>query len=105
MRATPVWEARLAAAHTLAREGRAANAHRLDPERMATIAAPVRFLLGTETTPGLRASTLAAHAALPGSELRELPGHGHVAMDADPELFVAEVVDWLLPAPAHSSVA
>jgi pimeloyl-ACP methyl ester carboxylesterase len=40
-------------------------------------------------------STRAAHAALPGSSLRELPGHGHAAMDADPALFVAEVEDWL----------
>jgi pimeloyl-ACP methyl ester carboxylesterase len=32
---------------------------------------------------------------MPGSDLRELPGHGHAAMDADPALFVAEVEDWL----------
>jgi hypothetical protein len=32
---------------------------------------------------------------VPQSELRELPGHGHAAMDADPVMFVAEVEDWL----------
>jgi pimeloyl-ACP methyl ester carboxylesterase len=60
---------------------------------------PTRFLLGTETTPALVRSTRVAHAALPGSELRELRGHGHAAMDADPALFVAEVVDWLEVSP------
>lgn len=97
IRATPVWAARLAAAYTLPREARAANALRLDAERLAPITAPTRFLLGTETTAPLDRCTRAAHAALPGSDLRILAGHGHTAMDADPELFVAEVVDWLGP--------
>ena len=96
LRATPVWEMRLAAVNTLPCEGEAANAYRLDPVGMARIAAPVRFLLGSETAPALRRATLAAHAAIPGSELRELAGHGHTAMDLDPDLFVAEVTDWLL---------
>jgi pimeloyl-ACP methyl ester carboxylesterase len=97
MRGTPPWRARVACAPTLAREARAANAYRVDPARLRSVEAPVRFLLGTETTPALTRSTRAAHAALPGSELRELHGHGHAAMDADPALFVAEVEDWLGP--------
>jgi pimeloyl-ACP methyl ester carboxylesterase len=63
--------------------------------RLASVAAPTRFLLGTEATPALVRSTRAAHAPLPGSELRELHGRGHAAMDSDPALFVAEVEDWL----------
>jgi pimeloyl-ACP methyl ester carboxylesterase len=86
----------VACAPTLAREARAANAYRVDPERMRAVDVPTRFLLGTETTPALVRSTRVAHAALPGSELR---GHGHAAMDADPALFVAEVVDWLEVSP------
>jgi pimeloyl-ACP methyl ester carboxylesterase len=108
LRATPMWQARLGAVHTLAREARAANAYRVEPERLRTVRAPVRFLLGTETTPALIRAAHAAHAALPGSELRELPGHGHAAMDADPAMFVAEVEEWLDPArgsaaPTHRS--
>jgi pimeloyl-ACP methyl ester carboxylesterase len=95
MRGTAAWRARVACAPTLAREARAANAYRVDPARLATVSVPTRFLLGTETTPALVRSTRAARAALPGSELRELRGHGHAAMDADPALFVAEVEDWL----------
>lgn len=98
MRATPMWQARIAAAHTLAREGQAANGYRADSDRMRAISAPVRFLLGTETTPALIRSARTAHAALPGSELVELDGHGHTAMDADPEMFVFQVRDWLSPA-------
>jgi pimeloyl-ACP methyl ester carboxylesterase len=92
MRGTAEWRARVAAAPTLAREGRAANAFR---PRAGALAMPVRFLLGTETTPPLSRAARAAHAAVPGSSLRELPGHGHAAMDTGPELFVAEVVAWL----------
>jgi pimeloyl-ACP methyl ester carboxylesterase len=98
IRATPMWQARLAAVHTLAREAREANAYRADPERLRSLRVPVRILLGTETTPALIRAAHAVHAAIPGAELRELPGHGHAAMDADPEMFAAEVVDWLLPA-------
>jgi pimeloyl-ACP methyl ester carboxylesterase len=90
-----VWQHRLAAAHTLAREVRAANGYLPDPDRLSAIGAPVRILLGTATTPALTRAAHAAHAAVPGSQLRELPGHGHAAMDVDPSMFVAEVEDWL----------
>jgi pimeloyl-ACP methyl ester carboxylesterase len=93
LRATPVWQARLAAVHTLPREMLAADAFR--PGDLAAVGPAMRLLLGTESPGHLNASTRAAHAAAPGSELRELPGHAHAAMDADPELFVAEVEDWL----------
>jgi pimeloyl-ACP methyl ester carboxylesterase len=97
MRATPVWEHRLAAAPTLAREVRQANAYRADPGRLGAIDVPVRILLGTETTPELTRAAHASQRAVPGAELVELPGHGHAAMDADPPMFVAQVEDWLLP--------
>jgi len=90
MRRTPLWRARLAVVHTLPREARAANAYRPQP-----IGRPLRLLLGTESPPNLEAAAHAAHAAVPGSELRELPGQAHAAMDTDPALFVAAVEDWL----------
>jgi pimeloyl-ACP methyl ester carboxylesterase len=95
VRATPMWQARLAAVHTLAREARAANAYRINPEKMRSLRVPARILLGTETTPALKRAAHAAHAALPGAELRELQGYGHDAMDAGPAMFVAEVSEWL----------
>jgi pimeloyl-ACP methyl ester carboxylesterase len=98
MRATPLWQHRLAAAHTLARELRAANGYVANPRRLGAIAAPVRILLGTATTPALTRAAHAAHDAVPASKLVELPGHGHAAMDVDPAMFVSQVEDWLLPA-------
>jgi pimeloyl-ACP methyl ester carboxylesterase len=74
---------------------RAANGYLLDPRRLATVDIPVRILLGTETTAALTRAAYAAAEAVPGAELRELPGHGHAAMDADPAMFAAEVEDWL----------
>lgn len=92
MRLLPTWAQRLEAVHTLVREGREANAW--TPQRLGRLTMPVRLLVGGVTSPWLRASTLAAHAALPGSELVELPGQGHGAMDTAPALFVAEVSAW-----------
>jgi pimeloyl-ACP methyl ester carboxylesterase len=94
VRATPLWQVRLECADTLGREAQAANAY--SPDRLGLVSVPVRFLLGTETAPALAKSTRAAHAAVGGSELVDLPGQGHNAMDADPEGFVAHVEDWLL---------
>ena len=94
MRETEAWRARVAVVHTLPREARAANAYRVRAGA-GRGGDSVRFLLGTETAPPLVASTRAAAAAWPWSAVRELQGHGHAAMDADPELFVREVVDWL----------
>jgi pimeloyl-ACP methyl ester carboxylesterase len=95
LRATPVWRQRLAAAHTLARELTEADKYRADPARLGAIDVPVRILLGTETTPVLARAAQASRHAVPGAELVELPGHGHAAMDADPEMFVSQVEDWL----------
>jgi pimeloyl-ACP methyl ester carboxylesterase len=95
MRGSPAWETRLAAAHTLAREIRAANDYTADPARLSAIGVPVRILLGTDTPPALTRAAHAAHEAVPDAELVELPGHGHAAMDADPPMFVRQVEDWL----------
>ena len=93
LRATPIWQARLAAVHTLPREVLTADAFR--PGDLSAMGPRLRFLLGTESPGHLHASTWAAHSAAPGSELRWLPGHAHDAMDADPALFVSEVDAWL----------
>lgn len=97
MRRAPAWTARVQNTRTFAREARCINAYGPGPGLRA--AGPsVRLLLGTETPPELVASTRAAHAALPGSDLRLLPGHAHSAMDVDPPMFVEQVLDWLAPA-------
>ncbi len=90
------WLERLAAAHTIPREMRAAQGYRLDPQRFAGFATPTLLLLGSESGPYLKASTEAVHAALPQSSLTVLLGHGHRAMHTAPELLAREVRPFLL---------
>jgi pimeloyl-ACP methyl ester carboxylesterase len=40
----------------------------------------------------LKASAAATQAALPHSDIVELPGQGHAAMDTAPQLFLDEVI-------------
>jgi hypothetical protein len=57
MRASPTWSARVAAAHTLAREVRAEEAYRVDPERFRDLATPALLLLGEESPDWAREGT------------------------------------------------
>lgn len=95
MRATPVWAARLAAVHTLTREGRAAQAFRLDRDALATLPFPVLVLRGTESPEWLRAAAATTHDTIPGSSLVDLDGQAHMAMDTAPEAFAREVTGFL----------
>lgn len=93
LRALPVWQTRLASAHTYAREGRVASGYSPSP-RLAELSVPVRFLLGAESPPYIRAATAAAHAAIPHSDLVEIPGQAHTAMDGVPATFAEMVIDF-----------
>jgi pimeloyl-ACP methyl ester carboxylesterase len=95
MRGTSIWSARIAALPTITREAAALADYRFAAQRFAGLSTPVRFLIGTASPAPLRASTSAAHAAVPGSELVELAGQGHAAMDTAPELFLDAVLDFL----------
>ena len=46
LRASPLWAARVAAAHTIPREIRAEERYRPDPDRFAALSTPVMLLLG-----------------------------------------------------------
>ncbi len=92
MRPTPLWAARIAAAHTIGREIDAVAGYAPDPGRLAGLRMPVRLLVGSASPPGLVAAAHAVHAAVAHSDLVELPGQGHIAMDTAPRLFVDEVL-------------
>jgi pimeloyl-ACP methyl ester carboxylesterase len=87
MRGTAIWHARIAAMHTVLREAKAANSFRPAPSTAARTA-PVRILVGEQTQPWLAAAAQAAHRALDGSDLEQIPGQGHVAMDTAPDQFI-----------------
>jgi pimeloyl-ACP methyl ester carboxylesterase len=94
IRGLPVWQARLAAVHTLEREGRIGLQYRCDPERYASVGVPVRFLLGQLSPPAFKSAAAVAAAAFPAGELIELPGQGHVMIDDDPRGFVRHALDF-----------
>jgi pimeloyl-ACP methyl ester carboxylesterase len=96
MRALPAWQGRIAAAHTLAREARVDESYKLDPRRLASMSVPTLILQGGDSPSFLTLSNQAVHAALPNSRIVVMPGQQHVAMDTATELFVAEVLSFLL---------
>lgn len=98
VRASPAWQARLHAAHTVAREIRMESEYRPDLERLAAIRCPVLLLLGGDSPAYFRAATAAIHRSIPGSRVHEMPGQQHVAMDMVPTEFVRLVTSFLLGA-------
>jgi pimeloyl-ACP methyl ester carboxylesterase len=94
MKGTPIWEARLVAVHTLVREARIGLEFTPDPASYRGLTTPVRLMLGETSPPPFHAAVEAAAAALPGSDIVELPGQGHTMIDAAPEAFVEQVLDF-----------
>jgi pimeloyl-ACP methyl ester carboxylesterase len=95
LRASPTWPARLAAAHTVAREIKAEEAYRVDPERFRDLAAPALLLLGEESPDWAREGTERIRAALPDARVSILRGQGHAAIMTAPELVADEVARFL----------
>jgi pimeloyl-ACP methyl ester carboxylesterase len=84
LRSRPEWPARIAAAHTLPREERAAIELEFGANRLASVAVPTLLLIG-DRSPDWRADELAA--ALPDARIHVLEGQAHGA-----DLFAPEVV-------------
>ncbi len=98
LRADPAaWQKRVAAAHTLPREARAAQAYVLDPVRFQEFGTRTLLLLGGESPPFFKAATEAVEEALPNSRIVVMPGQGHVATHTASELFTNIVVQFLVP--------
>jgi len=95
MRAQPVWQARVDAAHTIPRELRAVKAYRLDPQRFRDLGVPTLLLSGGSSPAALRRAAEAADKALPDSRIVVMPGQGHAAMDTGTDLFTTEVSRFL----------
>jgi pimeloyl-ACP methyl ester carboxylesterase len=93
MRPTPMWRARLEAAHTLLREAEAVLAYRAD-DRLSSITIPVRLLTGTESPHYYRPAAEAVAHQIPGADIRLLTGQAHLAIDLDPRLFIDAVVEF-----------
>ena len=73
LRSQPTWPARVAMAHTVPREMRAADAYRFVPARFSRLRVPTQLLLGGDSPASFRDGTLALHAALPESRIAGCP--------------------------------
>lgn len=96
MRRTPVWAARVAAAHTIPREVRAINAYGADLNRFEALAIPTLLLVGERTDARRREMFLALNGLIQGSRVRELAGQGHAAHQTAPELLAAALTEFLI---------
>lgn len=95
LKSLPIWQARLAAAHTMVREGEIGLTYVLDPASFAEVTVPTRILAGTTSPAPFAAAARAAADAVPDAELVWLEGHGHTMIDVDPPGFVEQVLDFL----------
>lgn len=95
MRSSPGWPARLATAPTVPRECRTEESWQWQPDQFASITAPTLLLTGSESTEDPKAATHAAQAAIPGTRVVALEGHGHLAMREDPEMVASIVLGFL----------
>jgi pimeloyl-ACP methyl ester carboxylesterase len=97
MRAAPAWKGRVEAAHTILRElDGIAGLTPFEEERLAPMETPTLLLLGGDSHEVYKETIERIHSMLPKSRIVVMPGQQHVAMNTAPELFLREVLDFLL---------
>lgn len=95
-RRLPMWKVRIQLAPTIPREMAVDRTYSFDPDKFADLHAPTLLLLGADSPPPFRQAIQVVDSALPNSKIVSLPGQQHVAMDMNPDLFVNEVLRFLL---------
>jgi pimeloyl-ACP methyl ester carboxylesterase len=96
LRSAPNWPARVDAAHTAIREERARKGYEFDAARFAGLTIPTLLLSGSESAPFLKDATDVLNDALPNSRIVVLDGQAHAAMNTAPELFIDEVLAFII---------
>jgi pimeloyl-ACP methyl ester carboxylesterase len=94
-RAAASWPARVAAAHTITRECRAASKARLDSNVAAQLNMPVLLITGADSRDPSRAGAEAVRALLPDARLLVLQGQEHVADVMIPQDFATHLLRFL----------
>jgi len=94
-RRSPLWTERLPLATTIAREMAAEQAYRFDAARFAGLTVPTLLLLGSDSPPIYREGVESVNAALPQSQIVQLPGQQHIAHHTAPNLLVNKVSNFL----------
>lgn len=95
LRTLPAWQARVAAAATIAREERASREYVFAPHRFRELRVPTLFLLGSESPKAFHDAADAVLDALQDCRLVVMPGQRHAAMDTATDVFTSEVLRFL----------
>lgn len=95
LRATPIWQKMVDAAHTLPRELQAISEYEFEPARFANVTTPTLVLSGGESPSLYKDATEAVHEALPNSRIATFEGERHMAMHTAPDRFIDEVVTFI----------
>jgi pimeloyl-ACP methyl ester carboxylesterase len=95
-RQLPMWSGRIQLAPTIPGELAFDRTYRFNVEKFASLQVPTMLLLGGDSPQSARQAVELVDSALPNSRVVILPGQQHIAMDIDPELFVREVLHFLL---------
>jgi pimeloyl-ACP methyl ester carboxylesterase len=95
-RKLPMWKGRILLAPTLPRELAIDLSYRFDAHRFRDQRAPTLLLLGGDSPAFVKEATERVNSALPNSKIMILTGQQHIAMDTNPDLFVREVLRFLL---------
>ncbi len=93
--ASPTWPARVAAAHTLPRELRAAETYRYYAERFREMRVPTMLLTGGDSPPLFSEGVKVLDRTLRNSHIVVMPGQQHIADVTAPDLFIREVLSFL----------
>jgi pimeloyl-ACP methyl ester carboxylesterase len=95
-RRLPMWSARISFTPTIPRELTLDRIYSFNAEKFAGLQVPTMLLLGGDSPSLFRQAIESVDSVLPDSRVVILPGQRHIAMDTHPELFVREVLHFLL---------
>ncbi|MFZ0013592.1 MAG: alpha/beta hydrolase [Acidimicrobiia bacterium] len=95
-RQLPMWRGRIELAPTIPREMAIDRHYSFEAARFSGMEVPARLLLGGDSPPLFQRATEAVEAALLNATVAVLPGQQHIAMDTNPEMFLDEVIGFLV---------
>jgi len=95
-RQLPMWKVRITLTPTIPRELAIDRSYSFNPEKFANLKVPTLLLLGGDSPPLFQRAIETVDSSLSNSKVAIMAGQQHIAMDINPELFVEEVLKFLL---------
>jgi pimeloyl-ACP methyl ester carboxylesterase len=96
LKTSPAWPARVAIAHTLPREMLAEKRYRFNTQRFRDLQIPTLILIGGDSPRFVIETCETLDTILPNSRIVVMPGQQHIAMYTAPDLFLREVLTFLI---------